>query len=154
MPVTIRAKTAQKATTTGSKPSEKNVSQQKKRKGRPSLLQADDDTIRKIENLAKIQCTEIEAAAVLEVSQPTFNRFLNNNEKAAIAWHNGAQQGKASVRRWQFKSAEGGNVSMQIWLGKQLLDQKDKHEHGGDPDNPIRLQRVERIIIDPNGKHK
>jgi hypothetical protein len=25
----------------------------------------------------------------------------------------------------QFKSAEGGNVTMQIWLGKQLLGQKD-----------------------------
>jgi hypothetical protein len=48
----------------------------------------------------------------------------------------------------QMKTAEAGNASMQIWLGKQLLDQKDKHEHGGDPDNPIKHRHdVEFHII-------
>ena len=28
----------------------------------------------------------------------------------------------------QWKSAEQGNVSMQIWLGKQMLGQSDKQE--------------------------
>jgi predicted transcriptional regulator len=110
----------------------KITSESKRGKGRPPLLQLDDETVRKIENLARIQCTEEEAAAVLAVSQPTLNRFLNNNEKAMEAWQNGAKSGRASVRRWQFKSAEGGNVTMQIWLGKQLLQQSDKSDvnHG------------------------
>ena len=34
-----------------------------------------------------------------------------------------------SLRRRQFKTAlEDGNVTMQIWLGKQHLDQTDKRE--------------------------
>ena len=36
--------------------------------------------------------------------------------------------GKMSLRRQQFKSAENGNVTMQIWLGKQWLGQTDKVE--------------------------
>ena len=36
--------------------------------------------------------------------------------------------GKISLRRAQFEKALGGNVAMQIWLGKQHLDQRDKIE--------------------------
>lgn len=48
------------------------------------------------------------------------------------AWMLGPRIGKASLRRMQFKSAEDGNVTMQIWLGKQMLGQRDKSEidHG------------------------
>jgi hypothetical protein len=39
----------------------------------------------------------------------------------------------AVLRRTQFKSAEAGNVTMQIWLGKELLGQRDhtEQEHTG-----------------------
>jgi hypothetical protein len=33
---------------------------------------------------------------------------------------------KISLRQWQWKAAEKGNVSMLIWLGKQYLGQTDK----------------------------
>lgn len=36
--------------------------------------------------------------------------------------------GKRSLRRMQWKSAKGGNATMQIWLGKQLLGQTDKQD--------------------------
>ena len=36
--------------------------------------------------------------------------------------------GKISLRRAQFEKALNGNVVMQIWLGKQHLDQKEKIE--------------------------
>lgn len=36
--------------------------------------------------------------------------------------------GKISLRRMQFRSAENGSVPMQIWLGKQYLEQKEKQE--------------------------
>ena len=36
--------------------------------------------------------------------------------------------GRISLRRAQFEKALSGNVVMQIWLGKQHLDQKDKIE--------------------------
>jgi len=35
---------------------------------------------------------------------------------------------KVSLRRWQVRKARQGNVQMLIWLGKQLLGQRDKHD--------------------------
>jgi hypothetical protein len=40
----------------------------------------------------------------------------------------GREMGRISLRRAQFEKALGGNVAMQIWLGKQHLDQKEKIE--------------------------
>lgn len=38
-------------------------------------------------------------------------------------WEKKAALGKMSLRRMQLKSAREGNVTMQIWLGKQKLKQ-------------------------------
>lgn len=35
---------------------------------------------------------------------------------------------RIKLRQLQWKSAEAGNVTMQIWLGKQMLGQSDKQE--------------------------
>lgn len=35
---------------------------------------------------------------------------------------------KPKLRKLQWQAAEAGNVTMQIWLGKQMLGQKDKIE--------------------------
>jgi transcriptional regulator with XRE-family HTH domain len=72
-----------------------------------------------IESLARIGCTVAEIAAALGVSKDTLER----NYAAPI--EKGREHAKISLRRMQFKSAEAGNVTMQIWLGKQLLGQKD-----------------------------
>jgi hypothetical protein len=102
------------------------------KRGRPSKLALDDETLRKIENLAKIQCTEDEAAAILGVDQSTLSRFLHKHKKAMEVWMLGIRTGTASLRRMQFKAAEDGNVTMLIWLGKQFLGQKDQHHVVGD----------------------
>jgi hypothetical protein len=36
--------------------------------------------------------------------------------------------GTRSLRRLQYEAAKTGNVTMQIWLGKQWLGQKDRTE--------------------------
>lgn len=43
------------------------------------------------------------------------------------------------------KSAEKGNVTMQIWLGKQHLGQKEKVEVNTDKDNGIFGELVEAL---------
>lgn len=82
--------------------------------------------------MGKLQCTTREAAAFLEVCHDTFLKFVDQDKKAREVFENGKETGKLSLRRMQLKSAEAGNVSMQIWLGKQLLGQRDKSEidHG------------------------
>ena len=40
----------------------------------------------------------------------------------------GKDKGRMSLRRLQFEKAQTGNTTMLIWLGKQMLGQKDKIE--------------------------
>ena len=40
----------------------------------------------------------------------------------------GRDKGKIRLRQLQWRAAEKGNVSMLIWLGKQVLDQTDRQE--------------------------
>jgi hypothetical protein len=110
--------------------------------GRPPKLVADQKTIGIIEGLGKILSTHIEAAAVLGVSKPTFEQFLARNKKAKEAFEIGKGTAKISLRRAQFKAALDGNATMLIWLGKQLLGQKNKLEHSGESGGPIELQFI------------
>ncbi len=74
------------------------------------------------ESLAKIQCTQEEIAEVLGISV----RTLQRDKQFCRIYKKGMDAGRMSLRRLQYKSAESGNVTMQIWLGKQYLGQSDK----------------------------
>lgn len=123
---------------------------QPKKMGRPLKLEDDDKTLKTLAGLAKIQCTTKEAAAVLDVSEPTFIDFLKRFENAREIWEANKHVGRVSLRRQQFKLAEN-NVAMSIWLGKQYLEQNDKaqHEHSGPGGGPIPYHKIERVIVDP-----
>ena len=106
--------------------------------GRPRI----EIDAKQLEALVRIQATATECASVLGVSVNTLDRRvkeLNDPETGELYGGFGdyykkiAPAGKASLRRAQWSSALGGNVTMQIWLGKQELDQRDKqdHEHSG-----------------------
>lgn len=99
--------------------------------GRPPKITATEKVLAEIHALAGIQCTQREAAAVLGVSVGTFNAFMKRTAAAREAWNNGGENGKASLRRNQFNLAKT-NAGMAIWLGKQLLGQRD-------PDKRIQL---------------
>ena len=53
----------------------------------------------------------------------------------------GKEEGKAKLRDVQLKSAMSGNVTMQIWLGKQYLDQTDKTNISGLSD--VEIEKTE-----------
>ena len=95
-------------------------------KGRPKLL-ISPEGLKTIKQLASIQCTDEEIASVMSCS---VDLLTNKNNKEAFyqAKADGARSGRASLRRMQWKTAEGGNSTMQIWLGKQYLNQKDKQD--------------------------
>lgn len=80
--------------------------------------------------MIRIQCTRDEICDVLNMSETTLNRRLKergeHNFEALYKKHSG--EGKASLRRMQWKAAEAGNPTMLVWLGKNMLDQKDKVE--------------------------
>ena len=90
----------------------------KKKVGRPKK---ELDT-KLIERLSSIFCTNEEIASVVECHADTladnFSEYLKK----------GRDQGKTSLRRMQWEKAQSGNTTMLIWLGKQMLGQKDKLE--------------------------
>jgi hypothetical protein len=107
--------------------------------GRPfgsTKLKDDDATLERVKVLAKIQCTQHDAAGVLKVCLKTFENYLRNTKKAREAWENGRLEGKIELRRLQWRSAEH-SVVMQIWLGKQYLGQSDKQEQSGPNGGPV-----------------
>ena len=98
-----------------SKNEDKTVAQEKV-KGRPKKV----IDVEILKNLCEIQCTIKEIAQVLGVSTDTLQR----NYKDEIA--TGKTLGKIALRRAQYRNAiEKNNITMQIWLGKQILNQAD-----------------------------
>jgi len=106
------------------------------------VLTADDKTLGIIEGLAKIQCTQGEAAAVLGIHRHTLLAFLKRHANARDRWEAGLESGKASLRRNQFKLSET-NAAMAIWLGKQYLGQREpvryEEEH---PEVPLGKKEI------------
>jgi hypothetical protein len=98
-----------------------------------------------VEDLAKIHCTEAEIAAFFGVSPELLRRRKHTDPEFCGALEKGRDQGKTSLRRLQWKAAMGGNITMLIWLGKQLLGQTDRHgiEHSGAEDRPpVRIVEI------------
>ncbi len=75
-----------------------------------------------VEKLAQIQCTQEEISQILDIS----SRTLQKDEEFLRIHKKGIESGRMSLRRYQWESAKKGNVTMQIWLGKQYLGQSDK----------------------------
>ena len=74
----------------------------------------------KLFQLASLGLTTAEIASVLECSPDTLERNFKEE------MDEGKEKCKASVRRKQFELAMAGNPTMLIWLGKQILGQRDK----------------------------
>ncbi len=86
-------------------------------------------------------------AAVLGVSVDTIQRRKRSSEEFCGAIKRGQATTRNSLRRLQLKKALEGNVTMLIWLGKQLLGQSDAQtlSHEGPQHGPIQYIEVERL---------
>lgn len=73
--------------------------------------------------LASIQCTQEEIANFLDVSV----RTLQRDKEFCRVYKRGMDNGKMSLRRYQFKLAEK-NPAMAIFLGKNYLGQRDQYD--------------------------
>ncbi len=124
--------------------------------------------IEQVRVLAGIQCTLEEIAAVMKIKKRQFINRMNDDEALRIAFEEGGREGKASIRREQFRLLQAGNATMGVWLGKQYLGQRDqvgitggdggaiKHEIDPFDDITRELSRVaerERAGSDPPQVH-
>ena len=94
-----------------------------------------------VDKMLWIQCTQLEICGILEVSEDTLCRRSLETHGVTFAEYSEQkrQGGKMSLRRKQMDLAMSGNVTMNIWLGKQYLGQKDKQETTIDTMKPIQL---------------
>ena len=75
-----------------------------------------------VEKLAGIGATNAEIAAFFGCDPSLISKSYSSNVTK------GRESGKIRLRQWQMKAAQKGNVSMLIWLGKQMLGQRDQVE--------------------------
>lgn len=133
----------------------KTVKTKRKKKPGPKKKTFDLD---KLKSLRGLGCTDDEIAAFFGVSTDTIGRRKKNNKKFAEAYKEGAELGKMSLRRLQWKKAKSGHAGMQIWLGKQHLGQKDRaaSEISGPDGKPIETKNATATItadMDPKEAH-
>lgn len=87
------------------------------------------DRIRKeeFEKLCSMWCTLIEISDFFDVCEDTLEDWCKDEYGMTFSdvYKRKSSKGNMALRRWQMKSAEKGNVTMQIWLGKQHLNQKE-----------------------------
>tara|TARA_R100001143_G_C3334329_1_gene121034 strand:- start:643 stop:990 length:348 start_codon:yes stop_codon:yes gene_type:complete len=99
-----------------SKNEDNTEGKQEKTKGRPKI-KLDVEVLKK---LCEIQCTTKEISYIMGCSVDTLNRNYGD------VINTGRTLGKVTLRRAQWRNAiEKNNVTMQIWLGKNVLNQTD-----------------------------
>ena len=89
-------------------------------KARPVGRPKKELDVEQIRELATIQCTDVEIAAVMRVSVDSLKANYTDIIKE------GREHGKSSLRRAQYKLALTGNAQMLIWLGRFYLGQKEE----------------------------
>ena len=104
-----------------------------------------------VEKLASIHCTMEEIASVVGCSVDTLERRFAEPIKKA------KDKGKSSLRRHQWEAAQKGNITMLIWLGKQLLGQRDQAVIEAKPSGleeygAISSQDLLKLVKSGNGK--
>lgn len=77
-----------------------------------------------LQKLCSLQCTHEEIAAWFNCSVRTIETYAKKPEFAEVMAR-GRAKGRISVRRAQMQLLESGNATMGVWLGKQLLGQRD-----------------------------
>ena len=92
--------------------------------------------------LARIHCTNEEIASCLGVNTTYWYDLLKRDGLLSEGIEKARGEGRASLRRLQWQNATSGNVTMQIWLGKQILSQNDisRNEITGRDGNAIQIE--------------
>ena len=82
-------------------------------------------------------CSPEELATVVGISRSLFFERMNTDPEVKEAVERGRDKGKTTLRRLQWQGAQEGNSTMLVWLGKQLLGQRDNLTIAGDASAPL-----------------
>ncbi len=90
--------------------------------GRPPI-EFTEEQVNLIGTLARCHCPDSEIAAALGCAEMTIRRHFGTliSEQREV--------GKSNIRAKQFRMAMKGDKTMLVWLGKQLLGQREPNLH-------------------------
>lgn len=91
-------------------------------------------------DMASWGCKTIEIANYFDCSTDTLER------RFAAELSKGKHDLRSNLRQWQLKAARDGNVTMQIWLGKQMLGQQDVKVNLTEIPDEVFQQEAERRL--------
>jgi hypothetical protein len=121
-------------------------------RGRPPVVLTVEQ-VKLIETLSLYRCTTAEiSGALMAIGVEYSVRSLKRNYGTRIKeWRDA---GKATLRRAQWQKALSGNPTMLIWMGKQILGQRDKNDTrlGGEGGGPVRTESVNPQAMVIGGK--
>lgn len=112
--------------------------------GRPRLV-LNQDGEELIEKLYSVMCKDDEVEGIIGADIETL-KAEHNIERFSRAQKKGHSMAKTSLRRAQFKSALDGNVTMQIWLGKQILGQREPRDESERNDQNESFNALVKVI--------
>jgi hypothetical protein len=99
------------------------------------------------EKLCGLQCTKEEIAGFFNCSPDTIERYCKStyHDNFAAVYKEYSAQGKISLRLYQFKLAEK-SAAMAIFLGKNMLGQKDRIEYDNIKDDNFRQDGLSQSL--------
>ena len=95
-----------------------------------------------LQRSASIGCTYAELAALQGMAMSTFWEHTERRPELKTMIEEARDTGRGTLRRLQWQQAAAGNPTMLIWLGKQMLGQRDKQEVSGPDGGPIETMVV------------
>lgn len=95
----------------------------------------------------KINSEEVEKLALLGATNCDIADFFNCDEgtirkRFSEVLTKARSNMRLRLRQIQWKAAEKGNVTMMIWLGKQMLGQTDKIENKNETTTTVKDERI------------
>lgn len=113
---------------------------------RPRKVMNDSDW-EKLVNMIRIQCTQEEVCGIFGMDHKTLDRIIKERGEGGFShlYKKHQDEGKASLRRAQWKAAQEGNATMLVWLGKQVLGQRDKSDVSAN----VQVSSVEMTFVRP-----
>jgi hypothetical protein len=119
------------------------MKQEIKKVGRPKV----NIDIKELQKLCTLNCTMPEIAHFFDIPLRTLEDRFKNDPEVKTAIEKGRAQGKLSVRRKQLQIMdETNNATMAIWLGKQLLGQRDKHDIVTEDKGETKLSEALQVV--------
>lgn len=109
--------------------------------------------LNELEKLCKLQATASECCSWFGVDDNTLDRRIKEAGWAGFGefYKKHSQDGLISLRRAQLQAAvEDRNPTMLVWMGKQLLGQKDKVEN--ELTGSVEVKMIRREIVRPDDK--